>query len=129
MEQKKALVRRFFEQTDREERLPAALCGPGFVARIAGYPPMNLEGFQQFISVFYTSFSGFVHDIEHLLEEGDVVAFRAVARATHTGEFMGVRATGKPISVPIIGMARIVDGRVAEWWNSPDQLGLLQQIG
>jgi predicted ester cyclase len=57
------------------------------------------------------------------------VAFRVVARATHTGEFMGIPASGKQITVPMIGIARVTDGQVTQLWNSPDQLGLLQQIG
>ncbi|NTW73052.1 MAG: ester cyclase [Eubacteriaceae bacterium] len=31
--------------------------------------------------------------------------------------------------VPVIGMARVVDGKIAEWWNSPDRLSWMQQIG
>ena len=127
IEQKKALVRTFFEQADRETRIPGALCAPGFVAHIGGHPPMSLEAFQQFVAAFYASFTGFIHEIEDMIGDGDLVAFRAVARATHTAEFMGAPATGKQVAVPMIGMARIVDGKIAEWWNSPDQLGLLQQ--
>ena len=124
-----ALVRTFFETADREARIPEALCAPGFTAHIAGHPPMDLEAFQRFIGGFYAAFSGFTHDVEDLLVEDDKVAFRAVARATHTAAFMGIPASGTRIAVPTIGMARIAGGQVAEWWNSPDQLGLLQQLG
>jgi hypothetical protein len=31
--------------------------------------------------------------------------------------------------VPVIGIARLADGKVAEWWNSPDRLSWMQQIG
>jgi predicted ester cyclase len=125
----KALVRTFFATADREERIPEPLCAPGFTARIAGYPPMNLEAFQQFVGLFYSAFSGFAHDIEDLLVEDDRVAFRAVARAMHTSPFMEIPASGKQISVPTIGMARIAEGKIVEWWNSPDQFGLMQQLG
>jgi predicted ester cyclase len=128
-EANKTLVRTFFDTSDREERIPAALCAAGFSAHIAGYPPMDLEAFQQFVGAFYRAFSGFTHDVQDLLEEGDKVAFRAIARATHTGAFMGIPASGKQIAVPMIGLARIAEGKVAEWWNSPDQLGLMQQLG
>jgi predicted ester cyclase len=128
-EANRALVRTFFATADREGRIPESLCAPGFTAHLAGYPPMDLGAFQQFVGVFYAAFAGFTHDLEDLLVEGDRVAFRAVARATHTAAFMGVPASGKPVSVPTIGVARLVGGQVAEWWNSPDQLGLLQQLG
>jgi predicted ester cyclase len=41
---------------------------------------------------------------------------------------MGVPATDKRIIVPIIGFAKIINGKIAEWWNSPDRLSWMQQI-
>lgn len=128
-EQNKALVRRMFEETDRSEEIPEGLFAPDFTAHIVGSPPMNLEAFQQFLAMWYTSFSDFSHTFEDMVAEGDRVAVRIAARATHTGEFMGIPATGKRISSVHIGIARIVGGQIAEWWNSPDQLGLMQQLG
>ena len=128
-ETNKGLVRTFFDTADREERIPGSLCDREFTAHVGGYPPMDLEAFQQFVGVFYAAFSGFRHDVEDMLVVDDKVAFRAVARATHTAPFMGIPATGKSIAVPMIGMARIAGGKIAEWWNSPDQLGLMQQLG
>jgi SnoaL-like polyketide cyclase len=70
--------------------------------------PANGPGaFQQFVGVFYAAFSGFRHDVEDMLVEDDRVAFRAVARATHTAPFMGIPATGRSIAVPMIGLARM----------------------
>lgn len=42
---------------------------------------------------------------------------------------MGTPAGGKEFPVVQIGIARVVEGKVTEPWNIPDQLGLLQQIG
>src|SRR4029453_10656219 len=106
-EANKALVRAFFERADREERIPESLCAPGFTAHIGGSSRMDLEAFQQFVGAFYAGFTGFIHDIEDMVVEDDMVAFRAVARATHTEAFMGIPASGKKIAVPTIGMARI----------------------
>jgi predicted ester cyclase len=50
--------------------------------------------------------------------------------ATHTGEFRGIPATNKRITVTGIGIFRFSDdGRVVESWDSMDQLGMLQQLG
>jgi steroid delta-isomerase-like uncharacterized protein len=68
-------------------------------------------------------------------EVGDVVAGDHMASArwsvtgTHTGEFFGVPATGRPVRMQGISMYRVRDGRLAEAWVQYDQLGLLQQIG
>jgi predicted ester cyclase len=129
-EENKALVRRLFEDEDRlEGNAPAELFAPGFTAHIAGSPPMDLDSFEQFLKMWYNVFSDWSHNVEDLVAEGDRVAVRVTAQATHTGEFMGVPASGKRISVVSTGIARIAGGKIAEWWNSPDQLGLMQQLG
>ncbi|MFE3846262.1 ester cyclase [Thermoplasmatota archaeon] len=38
-------------------------------------------------------------------------------------------ASGKQIAVPVIGIAQLVDGKIAEWWNFTDRLSWMQQIG
>lgn len=129
LEENKALVRSFFEKANRDERTPVELCAPGFTAHITGSPPMALEAFRQFQATFYAGFSDVSATIEDMVAEGDRVAFRGVVRATHTAEFMGIEASGKEVSGPFIGIARLAEGKVAEWWNSPDRMGLMQQIG
>jgi steroid delta-isomerase-like uncharacterized protein len=129
-EENKALVRRMYEEVDRREgEIPERLFAPDFTTHIAGSPPMDLGTFEQFLKMWYTTFSDWSHTVEDLVAEGDRVAVRVVAQATHTGEFMGVPASGKRISVVSTGIAQIAGGQIAEWWNSPDQLGLMQQLG
>jgi predicted ester cyclase len=42
---------------------------------------------------------------------------------------MGVPATGRPIDITVIDVARIVDGRLVEHWGVADRLTVAQQIG
>lgn len=128
-EENKAIVRSFLEVQDREERIPAELCSPDFTAHIAGAPPMDIAAFEQFEAVFSAGFSNIRHSIEDIVAEGDRVAFRLTIDSTHTGEFMGVPASGKQVSFLGIGIMRIADGKVADYWGSPDAMGLMQQIG
>lgn len=128
-EQNKALVRDFLEKGNREERTPVELCGPGFTAHIGGSPPMDLGAFQQYQVTYFAGFSNSAITIEDMVAEGERVAFRGVVRAVHSAEFMGIPASGKHIAVPVIGIAHLADGKIAEWWNSPDRLGWMQQIG
>ncbi len=129
LEENKALVRRFFEKTNSEERTAVELCGPGFIAHIGGNPAMDLQAFQQYQKAYFASFSDTSMTIEDIIAEGDRVAFRGVVRATHSAEFRGIPASGKQVVVPVIGMAQITEGKIAEWWNSPDRLSWMQQIG
>ncbi len=49
--------------------------------------------------------------------------------ARHVGEFGGIEATGNQIRVDLMAFARVEDGRIAEWWEVADVLGLLEQLG
>lgn len=115
----KAIVRSFLEVQDHEERIPAELCSPDFTAHLAGAPPMDLAAFEQFEAVFSAGFSNIRHSLEDIVAEGDRAAFRMTMDATHTGEFMGVPASGKQVSFLGIGIMRIADGNVADYWTSP----------
>jgi predicted ester cyclase len=42
---------------------------------------------------------------------------------------MGVPASGHQISVVGVGVMRVANGTVAEFWVSPDRMTLMQQIG
>jgi predicted ester cyclase len=64
-----------------------------------------------------------------LLEENGLVADRVVWTATHTGDFMGIPATGKQIKVSEMHINRFEGGKLAERWGAWDQLGMMQQLG
>jgi predicted ester cyclase len=42
----------------------------------------------------------------------------ASSRAPHEGDFMGIPATGRRISVPVVDIVRFRDGRAAEHWGA-----------
>jgi predicted ester cyclase len=51
-------------------------------------------------------------------------------RGTHSGEFMGIPASGKTVEVPLADFFRVNDeGRVAEHWGVIDNLVMMQQLG
>jgi predicted ester cyclase len=123
-----ALARSFFEEADRG-RTPVELCAAGFTAHFPGPPPMDLAGFDQFEAMIRSAFSGMRHSIEDLVGDGDSVAVRLRFEGTHTGDFMGVPASGKRFSVQGTAFLHVAGGKVAQLWGFFDQLGLMQQIG
>ncbi len=50
-------------------------------------------------------------------------------RGTHTGDLMGIPATGKRVSTTGIAIFRVEGGRIVENRTEFDALGLLQQLG
>ena len=129
LEENKALVRIFFKKANNDKRTTIEMCANDFLAHIVGLPPLNLEAFERYQENYYASFSDTETVIEDLIAEGGRVAFRGFVKSVHTAEFMGFPATGKQVVVPIFGFAKITDGKIAEWWNSPDRLSWMQQIG
>ena len=86
-------------------------------------------GFDQFETMIHSAFSNMSHPIEEIVGEGDNIAVRLKMEGTHTGDFMGVPASGKHFSVEGTAFLRLAEGKVAELWGIFDQVGLQQQIG
>lgn len=130
-EDHKALVRRLVVAADqREFDLVQQLLAPDFLLHPAGgREPINREQFLRVHDARNTAFPDVSHTFEEQIAEGDLVATRMTQHGTHSGEYMGIPATGRHTSMTGIAIHRIVGGKVAEVWPSPDLLGLLQQLG
>ena len=64
------------------------------------------------------------------MTEADKVATRKTFHGTHDeGEFMGIPPTGRRVSIGLIDIVRISEGRVVEHWSMGDNLGMMQQLG
>jgi predicted ester cyclase len=87
------------------------------------------EAAKQEAADFRQGFPDVTSTIEDLIAEGDKVVARWRSRATHQGEYMDILPTGKEVEVTGISFYRIEGGKIAESWNSEDQLGLMRQIG
>lgn len=93
-----------------------------------GMPP-DLEGMKQALPAFQAALSAFELEVGELIAEGDWVAYRLTWTATHSGDLMGVPATGRRITVTETHIERLRDGKIIEHGGDWDQLGLLQQVG
>lgn len=87
------------------------------------------EGLRQFVSMFHTAFPDLSVTVEDEIAEGDKVVTRWTGRGTHRGELMGIPPSGNRVEVTGITIHRIEGGKIAEEWEMPDNLGLMQQIG
>ncbi len=130
----KALVRRWFEEVWNQgrEQMIAQLRSPNTIATGLGEGGGESRGHEPF-RAFYSNMRHALPDlhikIEDIIAEGDKVAVRITAEGTHLGDGFGIAATARRVKFAGIVIARIADGKIAEAWNSLDQLGLLKQIG
>jgi steroid delta-isomerase-like uncharacterized protein len=83
-------------------------------------------GFRQ---VTATGFPDLEITLDALVAEDDLVAKRWTFRGTHTGEYMGLPASGKRVVMAGTTLYRIEGGQVRETWWNYDALGLMQQLG
>jgi steroid delta-isomerase-like uncharacterized protein len=108
------------------------LLSPDYVYHSADFPeapPMDRDSIIELIKAFSAAFPDMTRVIEDLVAEGDKVAGRMTAQATHKGEFRGIPATGRKVTYSSIHMATIVEGKLKESWVMENCLGFMQQIG
>ncbi len=67
--------------------------------------------------------------VEELLADGDKVIERTSVAVTHTGELIGIPATGNKVTWTEIHIYQLCDGKIAELWSEIDLLALLTQLG
>ena len=79
-------------------------------------------------------FIGALSDIEATVQDAiasdDLVALRLIVTATHTGNLLGVPATGLAVRWDAVDIYRITDdGRISEQWAFEDLAAILSQVG
>jgi steroid delta-isomerase-like uncharacterized protein len=131
IETNKAVVRRFIDEVFVAGRLDAVddLVAPDFVPHSwpgTGPGPAELKRAMKRV---FAGLSEVSMAIEDMIAEDDRVAVRLTAHAVHTGEFMGMPASGKSYTIPEIHIFRVSDGRIAEHWGQADLLGMMRQLG
>jgi steroid delta-isomerase-like uncharacterized protein len=86
-------------------------------------------GHHQIMTTLRKAFPDLRITLDQMIAEGDTVVDRWTMHATHMGEFAGIAATGKLVTITGCDILRIADGQIVEIWHIEDILGLLQQIG
>ena len=97
------------------EVLPAPVRGPqaarqAMEMRVAAFPDMRIE-------------------IEQILTSGDHVVVRARMTGTHKGNFAGIAATNKPVSVQGCTVTEIRNGKAIRSRAYADNAAMFQQLG
>ena len=131
-EENKAVVRRWFAETDRgNDAVVDELCAPDYVDHSPPLPgmPAGSAGVHRANALVRAAFPDTVHTIEDQVAEGDRVATRLRARATFTGEILGIPPNGKVVEIGGIMIHRLQDGKLVEHWAISDQLSFMQQLG
>jgi steroid delta-isomerase-like uncharacterized protein len=127
------LVRRWFTEVwndGRSETIDELLHKDAVLHGLgqAGLEVRGPDNFKQFHHTMRGAYPDVRITLEDIIDSGDKVVARFHATATHKGDHLGIKATNNPVEFDGISVARIEDGKIAEGWNSWDQLGMLYQI-
>jgi steroid delta-isomerase-like uncharacterized protein len=134
-DENRSLIHRWFEEVwnkGREEAIDELFAEDGIAHGLADEAGQALRGpeeFKPFFRKFRDAFPDIQVIIEDCISEGDKVAARCRVRAQHTGEGLGVAATGNAVEFTGMSIVHIRDGKIVEGWNNFDFMRLFQQIG
>jgi predicted SnoaL-like aldol condensation-catalyzing enzyme len=128
----KGVVRRFNEAViERGDRAAFdALIDPAFLNRSA--PPGAPDGpesmWNTFEKVLRPALSGLTVSIHDQVAEGGKVTTRKTITGTHSGDLFGIAPTGQRVSIDVIDIVRVADGRYVEHWGINTLSNVLAQL-
>lgn len=128
-----ALFQRFEEAMNARQldRLDDVLT-PDFVRHCQATPQVVVntrEDFVKFLEQDAAMFPDNVQTFKHVIVEGDMAGFWATYEGTQTGQMGPFPPSGKGASFDFAGVARLEDGKFAEWWITWDNMTILAQLG
>ena len=88
----------------------------------------GVERYKNSIETVSRAFPDIHYDVERMIAEGDFVCTCLRASATHQGEFMGIKPTGKTYSWGEVAISRFKDGKIVEDWQYLTSPGLVDQL-
>ncbi len=129
-----AIVRRWFDEVWNEGKIDtihdlmaADAVGIGQVG-----PGVKVEGpdeFKKFVEKLRGAFPDIHVTIEDAFESGDKAVARWSATMTHSGDHLGLPASGKTVNITGISIVRVANGKITAGWDNWDQMTLMREIG
>src|SRR5690242_6215126 len=120
-ETNKTVARRYFDEAltgHNAEVLPEFLTAD-YILHFPGPPvPAGPAGDRLMLALFVQAFSDFRVIVEDLVADEEKVAARWRFVGTHSGEFQGLPATGRPVDASGINIFAMRAGKICENWVS-----------
>jgi steroid delta-isomerase-like uncharacterized protein len=127
-----AVIRSWFEQAwnqKKDDTIDRLLATDVVVHGLPGGPMRGPASFRPLYDSFRGAFPDIHITVERTITQGDFVAAHCRVTGTHSGDALGVPATGRRVDFQGIVMARVGDGQLREGWNCFDFLTMYQQLG
>lgn len=130
-EHNKDTVRRYLEQVwnDADIEGSAAYLAPEYLRHMGpGAEPLDPEGQRVRLQAFRDAFPDVRLQIEEMIAERDLVAFRFTMTGTHEGPFQGIAPTRRRVAVGGLDLVALRDGLLTAHWGGADLNQLKAQI-
>jgi steroid delta-isomerase-like uncharacterized protein len=108
------------------------LIAPDYIRHCQATPDVklnSLEDFKQFLKQDAATFPDSRMTIQHLIAEGNLVAFYCTYVGTQKGRMGPFPPSDKKMSLEFAGVHRVENGKLAETWLTWDNLAALTQLG
>jgi steroid delta-isomerase-like uncharacterized protein len=92
-------------------------------------PVRGPDELRRFAQAYLAAFPDLRFDVEETFASGDRVASRWTATGTHRGEFRGLPATGRAVTVHGCTVNEVRGGKIARAWVYWDSATLMRQLG
>jgi len=102
---------------------------PDIVLHTAPNEIHGIDSAKAYYQNYITGFSNRQFIVKNIFGQGDQLVKYWVFKGTHTGDFFGIKATGKKVSVEGSTITRIVNGKIMEERDFFDNLEMFQQLG
>jgi len=122
-------VNLFYEvYNDHKMELWEEALAEDYQASVNGQLIPNRQVGKGFVEAIHNAFPNLKYALDDTIIQGDKVVTRWTAHGTHTGDFFGLPATNKNVTMLGITIFLTRDGKIAKLWDVWDQNGLMQQL-
>ena len=132
IDENKKIVRRYIEESvniGNVENLDEFI-SPDYIETLdPSKKILGVEGARQHIMAVRQTFPDLHLTVEKQISEGDWVVTCITARATHQGEWLGIKPTGKEVEITVVNVDKVVNGRIMEHGGAANMFEALLSIG
>jgi steroid delta-isomerase-like uncharacterized protein len=128
----KKVVRRMYEEVWNKRNLEVTkeLIAPSHAVELfdAADSGVGPEAYARNVVQFVRAFPDLKFTVIDMVEENEKVVALWNISGTHKGEFRGIAATGKRVSVDGITISQLADGKIMDSYVSLDMWSMMRQL-
>jgi steroid delta-isomerase-like uncharacterized protein len=127
-----AIIRRFIDEVINRGRYD--ICDEIVAQDFLELDPLpgqrqGREGLKEIIAMMRSAFPDIHWVTDESISSGDKVVTRFTWTGTHRGDFLGIPATGRPVTVKGVVIDRLTESRMADSRILMDTFSLMMQLG